>query len=80
MKLLLTGFVQVYFVALNTYFISKLFLPGVLVCGFIISLIWSWNIKRVVFGSIKERLFYSLGASLGSAAGMLSSCVFLKLL
>jgi len=46
MKLFLTGFTQVFFVAINTYFLSKGFYLGVFICGFIISLIWSWNVKK----------------------------------
>ena len=46
MKLFITGFFQVLFVAINTYFLSKEFYVGVIICGFIISLIWSWNVKK----------------------------------
>ena len=50
MKLFITGFLQVFFVACNTYFISKSFYIGVFICGLIISLIWSWNVKKLFFG------------------------------
>lgn len=79
MKLFTTGFVQVFFVAINTYFLSKEFYIGVFVCGTIISLIWSWNVKRVAFGSLRDRLFYSFGAGFGSIAGLLVSMLFFKL-
>jgi hypothetical protein len=79
MKLFITGFVQVFFVAINTYFLSKEFYIGVFICGTIISLIWSWNVKRVAFGSLRERLFYSFGAGFGSIAGLLVSMLFFKL-
>lgn len=69
MKLLLTGFVQVFFVAVNTYLIAKSIFLGVLLCGFTISFIWTWNIKKVVFGDIFDRLYYSVGAAIGSASG-----------
>jgi len=39
-KLFLTGFLQVFFVAINTYFIFQEFYVGVFLCGWIISLIW----------------------------------------
>lgn len=73
MKLFFTGMVQVFFVAMNTYFISRAFWQGVLVCGFSISLIWSWNVKRIVFGDFNDRLLYSLGAAIGSLLGMFLS-------
>jgi len=69
MGLLLTGFVQVFFVAVNTYLISKGLFLGVFMCGFTISFIWTWNIKKVVFGDIFDRLYYSVGAAIGSASG-----------
>lgn len=76
MKLFTTGFIQVFFVAINTYFLSKEFYIGVFICGTIISLIWSWNVKRVAFGSLRDRLFYSFGAGFGSIAGLLVSMLF----
>ena len=73
MKLFLTGFLQVFFVACNTYFISKSFYIGVFICGLIISLIWSWNVKKIVFGSLKDRIYYAFGAGFGSLFGLIIS-------
>ena len=73
MQLFLTGFIQVFFVAINTYFLSKGFYVGVLICGFIISFIWSWNVKKIAFGSTNDRVIYSFGASLGSLFGLIVS-------
>lgn len=80
MSLFLTGFLQVFFVAVNTYFISKGYYVGVLVCGFMISFIWSFNVKRVAFGSNKDRLIYATGAGLGSLLGLVVSQNFFKYL
>lgn len=79
LKLFITGFLQVFFVAINTYFISKEFYIGVFICGIIISLIWSWNIKKIAFGSTIDRIVYSLGAGFGSLIGLLTSVLFFKL-
>jgi hypothetical protein len=79
MKLFLTGFLQVFFVAVNTYFISREFYIGVFICGVIISLIWSWNIKKIAFGSTRDRIVYSLGAGLGSLIGLVISVLLFKL-
>ena len=79
-KLLITGFVQVFFVAINTYFLSKEFYLGVFFCAFIISIIWSWNVKKIAFGTFKDRLIYSLGAGLGSLAGLIASVIMFKYL
>ncbi len=75
MKLFITGFVQVFFVAVNTFLISRMLYAGVFVFGFLISFVWSWNVKRVAFGTIKDRLWYSLGAGTGSLAG-LAACAW----
>lgn len=71
MNLFLTGFLQVFFVALNTWFITQRYYTGVLVVSFLISFIWSFNVKKVAFGNNKDRLIYSLGASLGGLTGLL---------
>lgn len=68
-KLFIYAFLQTAFVAANTYFIARLYYPAICVCGFLISLIWTWNVKRVVLGSIHERLLYSIGASIGCVIG-----------
>lgn len=70
MNLFLTGFLQVFFVAINTYFITKNFYTGVLIVSFLISFIWSFNVKKVAFGSLKDRIIYSLGASTGGLIGL----------
>ena len=66
LKIFSTGFLQVFLVVINTYFISKSYLLGIIICGFLISFIWSHNVKKIAFGTEKERLIYSLGAMTGS--------------
>lgn len=68
-----TGFIQVYFVAVNTYFIANEIYLGVFIAAFMISFIWSFNVKKVAFGSNADRLVYALGATCGSLAGLWSS-------
>lgn len=76
-KLFITGFVQVFFVAINTYFISKQFYAGVFFCAFIISFIWSWNVKKIAFGTMADRIAYALGAGVGSLIGLIISVLIL---
>jgi len=71
MNLFLTGFMQVFFVALNTYFISKSRFELVFICSFLISFIWSFNVKKVAFGSQKDRFIYSFGAASGGLIGLI---------
>jgi len=67
-----------FFVVINTYFIGKDFWVGVLICGFLISFIWSFNVKKVAFGTIKDRIIYSLGACVGSGTGLLLSKIVIE--
>ena len=78
LKLFITGFIQVFFVAINTYFLSKIFYLGVFLCAYMISLVWSWNVKKVAFGTTSDRLIYALGAAFGSTVGLLISTLILK--
>jgi len=70
MNLFITGFLQVFFVALNTWLITQRSFLGVLVVSFLISFIWSFNVKKVAFGSMRDRLVYSIGASIGGLTGL----------
>lgn len=68
-----SGFVQVFFVAVNTFFIAKEQYILVFPTSLIISLIWSSNIKKLAFGSMSDRIVYSIGAAIGSVIGLLIS-------
>ena len=70
MKLFLSGFIQVFFMAINTCFLAKSFYIGSFIVAFLISITWSFNVKKIAFGSIKDRIIYSSGASLGSVSGL----------
>lgn len=76
-QLFFTGFTQVYFVAINTYFLSKQFYLGVIVASFAISLVWSFNIKKLAFSSKTDRVIYALGATLGSVIGLFTSSLII---
>lgn len=76
-SLFLTGFIQVFFVAVNTYFLANSFWLGVFVTSFCISFIWSHNVKKIAFGDMTSRLLYSTGAAFGALAGLGSSFTIL---
>lgn len=69
-QLITTGFLQVFFVAINTWLITKQQYVGVIIVSFLISFIWSFNVKKVAFGTMKDRLVYSLGAAIGGLTGL----------
>lgn len=64
-----TGFVQVSFVSANTYMVSKYLPLAIFLTSFMISIVWTFNVKRVVFGTAIDRFLYALGASFGSLVG-----------
>lgn len=70
-KILLTGFIQVALVSCNTYQIAHKQWVGIFIVGFLISFTWSYNIKRVAFGTMRDRFLYCLGAAVGSVTGCL---------
>ena len=65
-----SGFVIVCLVAMNTYQVAHNHYVGALVVGFLISLLWTFNVKRVVIGSWRDRVAYAVGAAFGTVAGM----------
>lgn len=64
-----TGFIQVAFVGANSYLVAKYVPLGIFMTSFAISLIWSHNIRKVVFGGGIDRFLYALGAAFGALAG-----------
>ena len=68
---------QVFLVSCNTYFIAKGFYAGAGIMGFLISFVWSFNVKRVALGTMQDRVKYSAGAGLGSLAGLIVSKMIL---
>jgi len=75
-KLAITGFLQVYFVAINTVFLSRSNYIGVLIAAFLISFVWSWNVHKISVSTIYQKLVYAFGASIGSVAGLLTTKLF----
>ena len=78
LKLFTTGFIQILFVSVNTVFLAKTYYLGVLFAAFMISYIWSWNVKKVAFGDHLDRLIYAIGAATGSVTGLFISEIFIK--
>jgi hypothetical protein len=73
MKLFTTGFLQVFFVCVNTYFIGKEMYMAVFVVGCIISIVWTYNVKKISIGSFADRMIYALGAGVGAVSGLFAS-------
>lgn len=73
--LILSGFIIVCLVSLNTYQVSHQHYVGAGLVGFLISLTWTYNVKKVAFGSWVDRCMYAGGASLGTVVGMLVATI-----
>ncbi len=79
-ELFLTALLQVCFVAMNITFISRGLLVAMAITGFMISLVWSFNVKKIAFGNIYDRLTYASGAGVGTLLGFYISHYLSKLL
>lgn len=66
---------QVTLICLNTWQIANCKFVGALIVGFLISLVWTFNVRRAVFGCWKTRIIYAVGASCGTATGLLLSII-----
>ncbi len=71
--LFLTALVQVTFVAMNVTFIAHQRIVPMLMTGFMISLIWTINVKRVALGGWLDRITYANGAMFGTGLGYIIS-------
>ena len=65
-----SGFLQVIFVSSSTYQIAHGFIIGATISGFLVSLIWSYNVRRIAFADTIDRVIYAIGAALGSFLGV----------
>lgn len=76
LKLFCLAMMQTSVIAINTWQIAHYKLLGSLGISFLISLIWTFNVKSVAFGDTKDRIIYSSGAALGTIAGMYLTQLF----
>ncbi len=72
MTIFFMGFLQVFLISCNTYFIAQRNFAGATIMGFLISFVWSGNVKKVALGTMQDRVKYSLGASMGSLLGLVA--------
>ena len=77
MKLFISGLMQVFFVAINTVFLANKLYVHATITSFIISFIWTYNVKKVAFGTLQDRLVYSFGAACGAALGLYLTDLFM---
>jgi hypothetical protein len=56
-------------VSMNIVFITYHNLITMTITGFAISVIWTFNVKKVAFGSLIDRIVYASGAAAGTLIG-----------
>lgn len=66
---------QVSLVCLNTWQIANGKIVGAIFVGFLISLVWCFNIQGIAFSKLSEKITYALGACCGTATGLLASTI-----
>jgi hypothetical protein len=72
-KLFMTGFFQVFFVAISTYMIAHKIFIGAFLSAFLISWLWTFNVRKIAVATFYERFVYSIGAACGSVSGLMVS-------
>lgn len=79
-ELFFTGALQVCLVAMNITFISHGYIIPMVITGFLISLVWTFNVKKIAFGGWKDRFCYATGAAVGTLGGYFISMALSKLI
>lgn len=77
-SLFLTAVCQVSFVGMQTMFIVHHKVLLLLITGFMISLVWTLNVKRAAFGGWSDRFAYATGAMVGTGIGYYFSNYLVK--
>ncbi len=70
MKQFLTGFLYIFFLAINTRFLSNANFQGAFICSILIGYLWTGNVKRVSISTQSERILYCIGSGFGSIVGL----------
>lgn len=72
-KLFITGFIQVFLTAMNIVFITGKEVFPLIITGFLISFVWTINVRKIAFGTHTDRIIYAFGAAIGTYIGYLSA-------
>jgi len=78
-ELFITALLQVSLVSMNIAYVSRGYLVAMGITGFLISFIWTLNVRKVAFGDFYDRISYSAGAAVGTLFGYFISHYITKL-
>lgn len=70
MRNFILAWMQVSLICLNTWQIANSKFLGALFVGFLISLVWTFNVQDIARSTLSQKIIYSLGAMLGTGTGM----------
>jgi hypothetical protein len=70
-QLLIAAILQTGLASLNVYQIANGKYLQAAIVGFFILLIWSYNVKKIAFGTLLDRIVYSIGGSIGTGLGII---------
>ena len=70
MRNFLLAWLQVTLICLNTWQIANGKILGALIVGFLISLVWTFNVQDISRSGIWTKLSYSFGAMFGTGTGL----------
>lgn len=79
MKLFITGFLYVFLMAVNTYLIAKEYYHFLFISAFLLSWVWTSNVKKLSVSTTRDRLYYASGASIGCLVGVYITSYLLRL-
>jgi hypothetical protein len=77
MRIFFQSFFQVGLVSISTILITKHLYFGIFILGFLISLLWSFNVSKIAVSTINKKITYSLGAGIGAVCGVLITNLFI---
>ena len=70
------AWLQVTLISLNTWQIANKKIVGALIVGFLISLVWTFNVQDISKSTLYVKMLYALGAMLGTATGLVLTFIF----
>lgn len=73
MRNFLLAWLQVTLICLNTWQIANQKIAGALIVGFLISLVWTFNVQDISRSGIWMKVCYSFGAMFGTGTGLFLS-------
>jgi|TARA_R100000479_G_C6368136_1_gene195812 hypothetical protein len=69
----LLAWAQISLISFNTWQIANQKILGSIIVGFFISIIWSFNVQDISRSDLKDKIIYSIGATIGVATGIYGS-------